>query len=452
MSTDSLPVMSQSNLRWTYAGTLDDVLLRYPWPNVKVTRRNLDLQLFYSVATGTPLLINDGYLVLNPACQDALGDRRSPIRVILQAGYLKILSRTPTNSLETMVLEGAKHGISSYANLVDSPSWVQIRESLARTDQDLEGKDCFAGWPRIDLTGSYRVLMEKLSKLDHKKRGLIGVNRDVFQRVYDLFENELCKDASKPRTKWEDLVMQKVASARARDSLMQMANEVYHHNFGIGLSARPPRELENTQIAVQSRTSEPFSNLYESYSPRDLDSPDRVPRIILPKGVDYSDGNLIHPFLDFGDSLCKRRHAYLRSRAEWQNGACGIDEFENATADYQNAIDEYLTRYVPHPTIAAHVLSGSVSVATIWLGLAGVGATLPVVASLGVIAFCAADFVFPSLMERYNVDAKISEFYKQLKTRPARWQDAVVSAGVVTSLTVDRKEAATAVQGLPSFS
>src|SRR5678816_1781069 len=85
-----------SLLRWTYAGALDDMVVWYPWPKIRIGKKALDARLAYSVVTGTPFLLNDGYLLLNQACLEALRIENSPLRVLLDEGYVRVLSRSST--------------------------------------------------------------------------------------------------------------------------------------------------------------------------------------------------------------------------------------------------------------------------------------------------------------------------------------------------------------------
>ncbi len=98
--------------RWTYDGMMDDKVTEYPWPGISAiaTRKSLDRQLAYSVVTGTPMLLNDGYLVFNQTCFESLREPYSPLRVLINKRYLKVLSRTPEQSLEQMVHHGARQG------------------------------------------------------------------------------------------------------------------------------------------------------------------------------------------------------------------------------------------------------------------------------------------------------------------------------------------------------
>ena len=259
MATISSTTIPTDPLCWTYAGTFDNMLHRFPWTENVTSAPLLDVQLAYSVVTGRPLMLNDGYLVLNPACQRSLADQYSPLRVLLRKGYVKVLSRNAPRSLVGMVQESAKHGIRSYELLIDNPErWFATQKILDAVDAD---NPSFAGWPGVDLTASYRALIRHLAQFDAKERGIKGVKNKLFDDILKRFEDSLEKDPSKPRSKWEDIVMQHVEAAPARLALMQMGNEIYHHNFGIALKASPPTELAaEAEIAVLTRTSAPYAD------------------------------------------------------------------------------------------------------------------------------------------------------------------------------------------------
>ena len=46
-----------------YLGTVDDVVLRYPWPGIAIDENFLVETIVDHVLFGAPLLINDGYIV-----------------------------------------------------------------------------------------------------------------------------------------------------------------------------------------------------------------------------------------------------------------------------------------------------------------------------------------------------------------------------------------------------
>ena len=272
-------------LRWTFAGDLDDMVGSYPWAGIRpLSKRALDVRLVFGAIAGTPMLVNDGYLVLNNSCFDSLRDHRSPLRILINQGYVRVLGRNIARSLSQVVSDGADQGIPTYKRLKsDTRKWAATRETLDTVSKDIGEK--FWGWPRVNLTSSYLSLIQYLAKTPHEQRG-INVPDQTFQDVVKRFEDALSKDASKPRSKWEEIV--KGLGQRQFQTLMQLANEVYHHNFGVALAASPPKDLpRGSEIGVTTRVSAVFQEaLYKTHAPQ-LSAPDSVPSsLTLPLGVE----------------------------------------------------------------------------------------------------------------------------------------------------------------------
>ena len=116
MMSEISPPPVKNPIRWTYDGTMDDMVTKYPWPGIPVsnTKDSLGTQLTHSVVKGTPMLLNDGYLVFNQGCFESLRDPYSPLRILIKKSYVRVLSRTPTQSLEQMVRDGAAKGIGNW--------------------------------------------------------------------------------------------------------------------------------------------------------------------------------------------------------------------------------------------------------------------------------------------------------------------------------------------------
>jgi len=250
-------------MRWTYAGDLDDMVKLYPWPNIEASnKRALDVRLALSAVTGTPMLLNDGYLILNPACFDSLSDPNSPLRVLINQRYVRVLSRnkSPSLSLSQVVIDGAKQGIGSYRELfADKKRWTVVQKVLDPLQKDLK-KENLCGWPRVNLSLSYLQLIRRLAQIPYEQRGLDVPDR-IFQDVVNRFDHDLSQDPSKPRSRWEEIV-KKVGQAHFQ-SLMQLANEVYHHNFGVAMTASPPKG----RPARGLRDCRPDENLQHVHAP-----------------------------------------------------------------------------------------------------------------------------------------------------------------------------------------
>ena len=199
-------------LCWTYAGTFDDMLERFPWTEKSSSEAMLDVQLAYSVAVGRPLLLNDGYLVLNQACFQSLKNEYSPLRVLMRRGYVKVLSRSKSRSLRTMVEESAAEGIQTFELLVNnSERWDKMQQVLQPVDAEKPG---FVGWPGVNLVLSYRALLHSPAEVSPQERGLGKVKDALFLDLLQRFDEALENEKKKPRSKWEDLVMQHVRTSR----------------------------------------------------------------------------------------------------------------------------------------------------------------------------------------------------------------------------------------------
>jgi hypothetical protein len=452
MEQDHLPLPLSGPMRWTYAGAWDDMVASFPWPKIQISKLSLDVQLAYSVVSGTPMLMNDGYLLLNPACFESLGNDTSPLRVLINQGYVRVLSRNSTRSLQEVAKAGADQGIQTYRELLsDKKRWTATQRVLAPVEDDIRNGPGFVRWPTVDLSSSYLRLMLSLANLPPKQRGLNVPDR-VFQGVVERFNSDLTKDPSRPRSQWQGIVEKRVGSRSQVQALMQMANEVYHHNFGIALSANPPAELPaGSEIAVQSRISEPFLHLYKSYTP-DLSTLASAPlQVGLLGGVDYSNGMLLVPLFNTQQKVGKSRADYLKLRPRYLEGHVRADEMADATKVYQQQLNQYLTPFIREETLPTHLTNAAVASGVVLLSVAGIGTAAVPTIVIGTVAYFASEFGVPMLMEKWRLPDKfkISRHSQKLKT-PA-WQEASASRQALTALTVDSGEARKLVPPSPAL-
>src|SRR5437870_1453124 len=109
----------------TYTGLLDDVMLRYSTAFSEDFFRKM---IAKNVLFGGGILINDGYLVLHPTARRYLRTDRNILRVMLNQGFVRILTRAKDGeSLAEMPIRMANQGIRSFQQLVASAEWKDFR-------------------------------------------------------------------------------------------------------------------------------------------------------------------------------------------------------------------------------------------------------------------------------------------------------------------------------------
>jgi hypothetical protein len=441
------------NVRWTYAGALDDMVQSYPWAKIEMTKKKLDVHLAYAVVTGTPILINDGYLILNSACFESLRRADSPLRVLINKRYIRVLSRNSERSLVQVVKDGAGQEITTYKKLLqNSKRWNSVQRILDDFQSDLSSKDSFVGWPQKDLTGSYLELVRYLAGIPHRNRGLDGVPEKVFNEIVESFDHEMSVAPGKPRTKLEDLILKKANSKAQQRSLMQMANEIYHHNFGIALTASPPSGFSDVEVAVQTRLSNAFLSLYKSHTPRIRQISTAPLQVHMPANLDYANGNLLIPLFDIEQPLGKTRSDYFALRARYLAGERDESEMTDMTNQYQHRLDEYWHSVGRHSMIGTRVTNIAVGAAATLLGAAGiVTAPIPTLL-LGAVVIFATEFGNPTLMEKWELPHKLHIDKIRAKLKPRSWQRAVAQRSALIALTVNPNVAQTLMGTSPKTS
>jgi hypothetical protein len=444
------PPLLENSLRWTYDGTMDDMVTDYPWPGISAvdTTSFLDSQLAYSVVTGSPMLLNDGYLVLNQACLKSLRKPDSPLRILIRKHHVKVLARHPNQSLEGMVRHGAKQNVKKFEHVLNSTDWSETQRVLAAVEAELRENDGFVGWPGVDLSRTYWEFIRFLASLPPEVLLRDGVPYVVFNKVAERFDNAMNKEAITPRTKWEEITKEVVREVSGTqddiDRLMHLANEVYHHNFGAALQSRPPVAMRgNVQIAVQTRISDALSRFSKTHT---LDSDlaeSVVPEIDLPWKVDCSANHLIALF-DEDVSIGRCRKEYLKLRADYRLGKPNTEEVACKRDEYQRKLNEHLFPSIPTPVTTAAVAAGLAMLTDSVLGHAG--AHLPAIV-IGVLGAWREECGIRTIMEKWqfgNAERKV-----RLKLQDI-WH-AISRRQVVTSLSVDPVEAHRLVGSLPEL-
>jgi len=251
---------------FSYMGIVDDVVLRYPW-NFKITKKRLEHSLAVQIITGSPILINDGYFVLHPIVQESIQDKNSLIWQMIKTGYLRIMARGFGKfGLDEMPIRMATDGkVRSFQDLIERPEWRQIQESLREVDYYLSPLGHIQPWPTIDSSSGFLLFAEKL--LHESSSESVGISDVVKNQIFSdflrMFVDRLSSDMRAPRTLWENLAVSLADNSDVTSkpkqfvrALMNLANEIYHYNMGVMLSA----DLGVT-VSVETQASPAFDDL-----------------------------------------------------------------------------------------------------------------------------------------------------------------------------------------------
>jgi hypothetical protein len=244
-------------------------------------------------------------------------------------------------------------------------------------------------------------------KLPHDQRGLRRLPERVFDAVATEFLRRISSTPRAPRSEWERIAKAKAPSQWQIDVLMQLANEVYHLNFGIGMLAGAPTGLPSYhEIAVQTRLP---TGLLSFYKTRPQAKPASLPPpLTLPGGVDYSIGHILMPFFSPLQKVGAARQAYLAAHASFLNGELSNAAMVKATQEYQGQINEYFLPYAPR---GKRTLKGVNVVVTVGATLIGLKLTGPVaVVVIAAVAWFGTDYLAPTVMEIWRSAGKLDDF------------------------------------------
>jgi hypothetical protein len=199
------------------------------------TLDDLNTQLVLATLFSDPLLINDGYILSHPAIRMALlNSDRSPLRHLVECGYVKLLTR---NDGDLGGLAGwmADVGITSAKLLLQNEAFQNTYQPfLAKWTKELKlpAYDPFRDWPNIRLDEIYKVVSQDALRE-------LTASGTVNAKECTGFETQL-KDSKERRTEWEDIaVAMRDTGAIGPDtfcSLMKAANEAYQYSWGCALT------------------------------------------------------------------------------------------------------------------------------------------------------------------------------------------------------------------------
>lgn len=332
----------------SYMGTIDDVVQRYPW-NFKLTKKRLEHSLAIQIITGSPVLLNDGYMTLHPVAQQAILDRDGLIWSMINMGYLRVMARGFNRyGLDEMPLVMAeKGGVNSYAELIQKPIWPSLKQALTKLDTRLSTSGYLQPWPAYDASSGFLILAQQL--LNHSSADTVGISPIVRNDVFSVFMREFidCLGTTKrgARSIWEDLAKKYSTDPSVTQkpkkfvkALMNLGNEIYHYNMGVMLSA----DLK-VPITVETQTSSAFDDLLAPTEVLVEEIP-LLPRIEVPQVVVTAPPNKLVEILEPDREVYQARRRWIDMQNRYNQ--LPVAEIRAAGREYARLLAEHLGAHI----------------------------------------------------------------------------------------------------------
>ena len=343
-------------LPWSYAGLIDDVMLRY-------TRDFISEQFFKRVLAknvffGGGILLNDGYITQHPVARRYLMNDRGILRSMLRTNFAKILTRQQSGeALAEMPYTMAKSGSESYERLIRSEAWINFEPYFRDIAMISFNRGNARPWPKRDMSvGFVRLMSNALAKKTRPADiGIIAATTEDLSRLEENFMNR-SPERKNPRDQFERAareVFQGKPESDFREAMrevMDVANQCYHYNFGLALTAADlggARSSDNN-VTVDTTVGPAFDELLELSNVLDGDL-ESIPILSVPHEFPDDMGYKFDMFFDFASPVGKAKLLYLTSlrnvlSSPEDQADARIDEVRRVTREYQNEIRDYFKR------------------------------------------------------------------------------------------------------------
>ena len=392
----------------TYMGSFDDQVAKYPW------KANIDEQYLFQTLVrhtlfGTPIALNDGYLVNHPVMQKYLmKGTESLLYNLIYHGFIRILANG--NSIGDSIERRARTGVAELEKLTKSKRWPVIRAKLdPLSKQQADGKFLLR-WPTKDLTQAFLLMVERYCNADPVAVGLSFNQKDTVKGILDKLRKELETQPGQVRTKWENISKRAAFSAFAPENrkklihheLMGLANQAYHFGFASCLAAdlSSPLGVETLQSPIFDdffAVGEINQERFEGFAP-----------ITLPARPELYTIEKLLPFISQGEEACEQKKKYLAALSRFLSG-----NSQDGLTDWKPAREEYALFLAKHFSSLAKEEFGE-----FWLGLwlaVGAGGLATIISpvagvAVGVLVFAGDHRYTPLLMHRVAVSNLREEF------------------------------------------
>ncbi|MCF2949293.1 hypothetical protein L0668_14335 [Paraglaciecola aquimarina] len=361
---------------FTYLGTVDDVVQRYPW-EMDMGTQQFNQMLIRKALLGEKVIINDGYLLNHPVARQALLDpTSSPLKALIEADFVKIMSRS--GSLLDLAEKMSAQGVESFRTLLHSSEWPTLRAMLKQWEPGLQKIENFLPWPTKHISHGFDNILCRSRGLSVESLSMCAANNDDFQRVFDLYTQLNKSDKEATRTRWEQACIKILGhGVNGKDKireLMGLACEAYHYNFAVCLSA----QFANRKILVETRYSKAFADLIQLGQPTESELLD-IPSIQIPQKLRFDRPELwkelVHPFSD----IAKEQKQYQNVMEQFFIGQANAKLVEEVSKQHSKA----LSKHFENDQQNAGITKAALGIGFLGIGLAAGG---PVTGSAAVTA------------------------------------------------------------------
>jgi len=425
--------MSQTN--YTYLGTADDLVQRYPW-QIEMDLANFNNMLMRKALLGEKILINDGYLLNLPAARHALlNPESSPLKALIESNFVRILSRN--NDLIAMPESMAKQGVSSFALLKSNNEWNDLASMLRKWQPKLHRTENFIAWPKKHISHGFDTIMMRLHEKSPEQLGLAHSSNDDLHRVFDNYIAQNQHDKEATRTRWENAVLKTLSNAsndkQKIQELIGLSCEGYHYNFGICLSNFSA--LDKAKIIVETRYSQAFDEFMEINIAAE-ECLAEMPVLNIPKNLPFNKPELWKQIVDPFSDIADLQNTYKQSMSLYSAGQTSKEALEEASKSYSLALSKLFGQSSS---------AGSNTKRVLGLGFFGAGAlvSLPVAALLW---FSETELI-PAMMKRFQVRDK--KFFNENKGKIPMVN--MQNKSMVTSVALNKQKSLELSKTIPSF-
>jgi hypothetical protein len=206
-----------------YLGSIDDKVVQYQ--SIKDPRHQFLYSLFFSVISGDPLVLNDGYLLHSDWGRNQLLDPQSALRQLNKKEHLLLVMRS-SKPYSEWIPEQAER-TESYRLLLRQLKAGEL-EGL-----DEAWKECVSQpWPALNLQVALLNLLK--ASADESLEGEIA--KIKLEEHWKRFETRLERETV--RSAWEGALLEMgTLDKRERSLMMEFASEAYHASFACGFAA-----------------------------------------------------------------------------------------------------------------------------------------------------------------------------------------------------------------------